>query len=468
MMKLVKTTSLLVGVFFASTFTFVNAQQYNQNTGTQNANIVLQIQTLQAEIADLRDMIERQNYQIRLLKKQLNSNSNVTGSVIPTPAVNPVVDSVANAVQTPSIDVDSQQSEAINSVVGGGSVIANSSATNVSNDNIVSAGISADNSVVVEERSLDLRETVYSANDFPPVSEVRVGDSQVGEATGADNVGTTDAQPPELVIENIPPLTTGEQTVEQSFPQSTQEVSVPTTQATITEPNAPIVPLPSPVDVGDTQVIQQQVLQEEVLQEEVLQEAEQETQAVTEQANNTLNAIQPVETTLPASGQSSQTVQATPEQAVAAAPSLPTAEVPIAPVVPTVQETVQEIILPEPDYYQQGFELLKQSNHSDAVDVFQKQVTAYPSGDLADDAYYWIAESMYVNRRLNVSKENFNVIIERYKSSPRLPDAMLKMAYIEQEQGNSIEARLLLQEIIQLHPSSNAAISAKNRLEQLN
>ena len=37
---------------------------------------------------------------------------------------------------------------------------------------------------------------------------------------------------------------------------------------------------------------------------------------------------------------------------------------------------------------------------------------------------------------------------------------MLKTAYIEQEQGNQIEARILLQEIIQFHPRSNAAISA--------
>ena len=121
----------------------------------------------------------------------------------------------------------------------------------------------------------------------------------------------------------------------------------------------------------------------------------------------------------------------------------------------------------EEDYYQQGFELLKEAEHDRAVQVFQEQIASYPQGELVDDAYYWIAESKYVNRDLAGSKQNFKTIIERYKQSPRLPDAMLKTAYIEQEQGNAIEARILLQEIVQFYPRSNAAISAKNRLDDL-
>jgi len=99
--------------------------------------------------------------------------------------------------------------------------------------------------------------------------------------------------------------------------------------------------------------------------------------------------------------------------------------------------------------------------------IFQEQIASYPQGELVDDAYYWIAESKYVNRDLDGSKLNFSTIVDRYKQSPRLPDAMLKIAYIEQEQGNAIEARILLQEIIQFYPRSNAAISAKNRLSEL-
>ena len=121
----------------------------------------------------------------------------------------------------------------------------------------------------------------------------------------------------------------------------------------------------------------------------------------------------------------------------------------------------------EQAFYQQGFDLLKQSKHDEAVTTFKKQISDYPNGEYSDDAHYWIAESLYVNRDLDQSKLYFKAIIDNFPQSPRLPDAMLKTAYIEQEQGNVIEARILLQEIIQFHPRSNAAISAKNRLADL-
>ena len=110
---------------------------------------------------------------------------------------------------------------------------------------------------------------------------------------------------------------------------------------------------------------------------------------------------------------------------------------------------------------------MKKSEHEQAVDVFKQQIASHPNGDYADDAHYWIAESLYVNRDLSESKRYFKSIVDNYQQSSRVPDAMLKTAYIEQEQGNKIEARILLQEIIQFHPRSNAAISAKNRLANL-
>jgi len=125
-------------------------------------------------------------------------------------------------------------------------------------------------------------------------------------------------------------------------------------------------------------------------------------------------------------------------------------------------------VVSENDYYQQAFGLLKDSKHAQAVSVFQLQIKSYPQGNLADDAYYWVAESMYVNRKLDIAKENYKALVQGYPNSDRLPDAMLKLAYIEQEQGNAIESRILFQEIMQFHPNSDAALSAKNKLSEIN
>jgi len=111
---------------------------------------------------------------------------------------------------------------------------------------------------------------------------------------------------------------------------------------------------------------------------------------------------------------------------------------------------------------------MKQSKFDEAVTVFEEQLKAYPQGDSADDAHYWIAEAMYVNRNLDVAKTHLKTLIQDHPQSQRVPDAMLKTAYIEQQQGNQIEARILFQEIVNYHPKSDAAIAAKNRLAENN
>lgn len=121
----------------------------------------------------------------------------------------------------------------------------------------------------------------------------------------------------------------------------------------------------------------------------------------------------------------------------------------------------------EDQYYDRGFEFLKKSQYDEAVNVFKQQLADHPQGDLADDAHYWIAEAMFINRKPVEARPHLRAIIDNYPQSARLPDAMLKSAYIEQDLGNLIEARILLQEVVARHPSSNAAIAAKNRLENL-
>ena len=131
------------------------------------------------------------------------------------------------------------------------------------------------------------------------------------------------------------------------------------------------------------------------------------------------------------------------------------------------QELASAAAVSEDDYYGQGFELLKQSKYEEAAEIFKQQLQA-PSGELADDAHYWIAEAMHVSRKLDIAKVHLKAIINDYPQSRRLPDAMLKTAYIEQSQGNQIEARILFQEIVNSHPQSDAAIAAKNQLATAN
>ena len=129
---------------------------------------------------------------------------------------------------------------------------------------------------------------------------------------------------------------------------------------------------------------------------------------------------------------------------------------------PNVSTTLSEDVL-----YQQAFTNLKEANHKKAVEQFKIQLQTYPNGEYADDALYWIGESSYVNRDLSDSKKHFQLLIDQYSASHRVPDALLKVAMIEKEQGNKSKAKEIFQQVIKLHPKSNAAISARNSLAHL-
>ena len=141
-------------------------------------------------------------------------------------------------------------------------------------------------------------------------------------------------------------------------------------------------------------------------------------------------------------------------------------QIPVPQTVPQVGSANSSRLL-ETDLYNQGFELLKQSKFEEASAVFEKQIQAYPQGNLADDAHYWISEAMTMVSNTEAARVNLKAIVDKYPQSSRVPDARLRLAYIEERKGNLIEARILLQEVVTKYPQSDAAIAAKNRLETL-
>ena len=423
--------TLGVALCVAPIFTSAWAQQ--SGARSTQSNLLLEVQQLRAEIAQLRDMVERQQYQ---LKKMQGASSPVTnrypGSASSAPAQNYPSDPTQNysseAGQSPqqaypssAPALDSIPSNAGNSAypVQQQTQYPGQAASNLpasaTPDQVVGG-------VVIEERTIGgpgVAPYAANAGSIPPVEERSVGARQADTAVvfgqNPANAVVADSrfQPIQSGTAAIPNDQNDRQAISSGFPAAPRAI-----------PNAS----PSVIAVPS--------------------------------ANASLGAA-----TVVGAGATSAIVNrpAGSEQAARAA-ELPSAAAPI----PAATSTEQPSRLSETSYYQQGFELLKQEKHDQAVAMFKQQIENYPQGGFADDAHYWIAESMYVNRLLNDSKKYFRAIIDNFQQSPRLPDAMLKTAYIEQGQGNVMEARILLQGIVQYHPRSDAAIAAKNRLADLN
>lgn len=109
----------------------------------------------------------------------------------------------------------------------------------------------------------------------------------------------------------------------------------------------------------------------------------------------------------------------------------------------------------------------REGRYADAITGFQRFLSDYPASNLASDAQYWMGESHYLNRDFETAKETFINFGLRYPQSDRLPDALLKLGYLYGEQGDTSQAREVLQKLIKVYPDTEAARLAARRLQSL-
>ncbi|MEO5343251.1 MAG: tol-pal system protein YbgF [Gammaproteobacteria bacterium SHHR-1] len=117
--------------------------------------------------------------------------------------------------------------------------------------------------------------------------------------------------------------------------------------------------------------------------------------------------------------------------------------------------------------YKTAFEQLKSGQYKKAIESFRSFITAYPSGAYADNAQYWLGEAYYVQRQYDQAQGEFDKVVQRYPHSPKVADALLKMAYIESDRANGQKAQQLLDRLIGQYPDSTAAGLGKKQLERL-
>lgn len=442
-MRQLKSVVIMVGVALSATPIFNSA--IAQQSSTQ-ASLMLEVQSLRQEIAQLRDMVERQQFEMRKLKRQqtemqkaLSAPANPAGSAplgldpsrqAPTGSyIPPSSDGAYNGIPS-----DSDRSGAYQQPSAYNGPSANQ--TYPATTNNASRRVSS-NGTVIEERTITAG---------PPGSET-------GQQSGSVPV------------------------VDRSFSQQTRDV--PVTGNGAFQQNGSVSRRQGDFEQNRTQQVNNTVSRGE---ERLSATGLDANEAAARQAANSNTGVVAIPQD---AGNSWRTNTANQAAANTAAGAIVANTIPVNPNAaatsnPNQVDAARSIIAPtdssadgaptlsEDDYYGQGFELLKQSKYEEAATIFERQIKAYPRGNLADDAHYWIAEAMHVSRKLDVSKQHLKIIINDYPQSPRLPDAMLKTAYIEQSEGNKIEAQILFQEIVSLHPKSDAAIAAKNQLVSSN
>lgn len=117
--------------------------------------------------------------------------------------------------------------------------------------------------------------------------------------------------------------------------------------------------------------------------------------------------------------------------------------------------------------YQAAFELLKEQRYEQAAAAFAQFLSTYPDSQLADNAQYWLAESFYVMDEFERAQDEFQVVMDRYPRSRKVPDALLKVGYCLYELEDWPAARIALSQVQADHPDTTAARLADQRLKRM-
>jgi tol-pal system protein YbgF len=169
-----------------------------------------------------------------------------------------------------------------------------------------------------------------------------------------------------------------------------------------------------------------------------------------------------------------QPAAATATPATATPPAAQAAPVPVAPA--AAVETKPAATAPTPasatqgnekERYQQAYDTLRNGHNAQAVKMFETLLADFPAGEFADNAQYWLAEAYKINREFDKARAAFGKVVSQYPNSSKVPDALLKLGYIEFDQQNIAKARDYLTRVTTSYPGSTAAHLASKKLAQM-
>ena len=117
--------------------------------------------------------------------------------------------------------------------------------------------------------------------------------------------------------------------------------------------------------------------------------------------------------------------------------------------------------------YQAAYRDYQRGNFDLAIEGFRDFLQANATSDLADNAAYWVGESLFSQKKYREAIEQFDSVVNRYPKSDKVPGALLKKGYAYISIGERAQGVVQLQYVLHEHPKSQEAALARTKLKQL-
>ncbi|QIL21381.1 tol-pal system protein YbgF [Thermomonas sp. HDW16] len=117
--------------------------------------------------------------------------------------------------------------------------------------------------------------------------------------------------------------------------------------------------------------------------------------------------------------------------------------------------------------YAHAFDALKTGDYVESSRRFRDFLAAYPGGQYAPNALYWLGESYYVTQNYALAGEQFQALLDRYPTHDKAPGALLKRGLAQYGLKDYRGADATLHQVVQRYPGSDVARTADDRLRAM-
>ena len=117
------------------------------------------------------------------------------------------------------------------------------------------------------------------------------------------------------------------------------------------------------------------------------------------------------------------------------------------------------------EVFAEGVAQFNRGNLEAAKARFREYLKAYPKGDKAPEAQYYLAESHFKQRNWEEAILAFDTLTARYPRSERIPVAYLHMGLSFYENGQRNDAKLFFDKVIEQFPRSKEAAVARKKIQ---
>lgn len=107
------------------------------------------------------------------------------------------------------------------------------------------------------------------------------------------------------------------------------------------------------------------------------------------------------------------------------------------------------------------------SQYASAINGFQQVLKNFPTAVVADDAQFFIGESLANMNRLPDAIDAYNQVIQKYPTGDQVDMAFYRRGFVESLMGRNDAARATFEEVVKRFPDSQGAQLARQRLAGL-